>query len=91
MDLTRHDLSFDSTALDFEALLKTAQIAFVESRESLGEHIAKHCYEDQPSSIYLEHIAQTAKNLAIAGETMAALTAAKTRNKIAIINKPKVE
>lgn len=93
---TKHDLSFDKTKLDFDALMRTASIAYSNSRcevERLLSELQNTFPEGYKSAKFPldgERLAKAAEQLAVAASTYHTLVNAMDRNEIEIINKPVV-
>ena len=97
MEKTKHDLSFDSTKLDFEALTQTAAIAYASTRRHVENALGKlqrmlksEEYENAGFPLKAQWLAEDAERLAIAASTYYTLLCAKSRKEISIINKPQV-
>lgn len=94
MKSTKNDLSFNKAELDFQAMLKTAAVAFGQVKESLHRELAlienTHFNERRVSSVYLETFKNLAESFAIVGETYNTLLEATKRENLTIINKPEV-
>ena len=93
MNVTQNDLSFNSTKLDYKALLTTAEIAFAHSREEINRHLSSLYKYPLEGCFYLEaeHIEWEAKSLHIISETMYTLREGLTRQDLEIVNKPEVK
>jgi len=94
MEVTKNDLSYNHTKLDFEALLQTAQLAYSSRLREISARVSK--LSAYPSigntSRWLEAhwLAEDTKALAIIAETLSTLLEAKDREEIEIVNKPEV-
>ena len=91
---TKHDLSADVVKLDYEALVETAEIAFVETREAVSRYLdelREMEISNVSRSMTANWLADEAKTLAVSAETYSTLVDGKTRSHVEIINKPKVE
>lgn len=98
MNETKHDLSFDSTKLDFQALVKTAAIAYSKSRYEIERELSElqHQFntvdfESASFPLCAERLASAAKQLSVAASTYHTLLNAYNRHEITIINKPEVK
>ena len=93
MKHTEHDLSYNSTKLDYQALLRTARIAFAHTRNELNRHLHQtHEFNPIPDYAHLARlINEEAEQLVIAAETMHTLKEGLTREELEIVNKPKVK
>lgn len=98
MNNTKHDLSFDSTKLDFQALIRTAAIAYsgmrtqIENKLSQLQHLLNDAdYLDAHFPLTAESLAQDANRLSIAAATYYTLLNAQHRSQISIVNKPEVK
>lgn len=93
MKVTKNDLSFNSTELDYLAMLSTAEIAFAHTRNELDRYIHQ-THEIKPTLSY-DHLARLIKceadNLVTAAETMHTLREGLSREELKVVNKPKVE
>ena len=89
---TKHDLSYTEAKLDFQALVKTAEIAYVKAREEVSRRL-HGLYEIEltkdNTGRYCEanRLKETAQHLAIAAETLSVLYEARTRKILKVINK----
>lgn len=96
LNRTECDLSFDSTKLDFEALHKTANLAFGlawrETQRLVSEIHNCNLYKDtvKPVSV-TDRLAQVTENLAYIAEVLSTIIGAMTRSELIIVNKPEVE
>ncbi len=84
--ITRNELSFDVVKLDYDALLKTSAFAQRELRERVSQHLRslnEATIKNDSTSQYLQAqwLSQTARELAIATDTYAALFEGVTRKK----------
>ncbi len=93
MDRTKHDLSFNSTSLDYMALLKTAEIAFALSKREVGRHMNTLSMYPLKSCFYLDAqwLEDEAKHLSIAAETLYTLREGLSREELKVVNKPEVK
>lgn len=98
MENTKHDLSLNLAQLDFEALFKTAEIAFSKTREELDiyKHKLYNCELNEEKTGYKydtsfwmngNRIKVLGNQLAIVCETLHTLYEARKRKKIEIINR----
>ena len=97
MTTSKHDLSFDSTKLDFEALTRTASVAYGATRRHIEnelnelQHLLTHNeYARAMFPLTARQLAEDAERLAIAAETYHTLLNARHRNEIEIVNKPEI-
>jgi hypothetical protein len=89
---TMNDLSFDHAKLDYEAMVRTAEIAFGRLLENIDEHtslLRKRSYKKP--SLRSEWLLNDAKGLAIVAETLETLYGCRTRGTIEIVNVRKEE
>lgn len=86
---TKHELSFNSVKLDYDALLKTAQIAFANTRTRVEEHLKRLQEHSRTSCYYLDAqwLERAASQLTIAAETMYTLEHGLERREVTIVNK----
>ncbi len=90
---TKHDLSFDTVVLDYDALIQTARIAFAHSRDQVGRHM-RDTYDMNPNMNYTsasQSILRQARHMVTAAETLHALQEGLTRSQLEIVNKPEVK
>ncbi len=90
--ITKNDLSYNETKLDYQAMLKTAAIATRELREQVNRLNSQLCDDllhNEVTGIHLKSqwLAEYAQSLAITADTYSALLGAKERENISIINK----
>lgn len=93
MDHTQNDLSYNHTKLDYQAMVKTAQIAFASSRDGIARLIHQ-TYDINPHVNYKligQRIKEEADRLVIAAETMYTLDGGLEREELEIVNKPEVK
>lgn len=98
MQATKHDLSHDSTKLDYQALVKTAGIAVALSKERVHEHLNKlynfglNGKRDLVSlELNSQWLCRAAEQLQVSAETYATLLGGLDRHELEIINKPEIE
>jgi len=93
MEATKNDLSFNSTKLDYLALLKTARIAFAHTRNDLDRYLGRtHDFNPTPNYASLAgRIKEEADQLVVAAETMHTLEEGLTREELEVVNKPEVK
>ena len=93
MQATMNDLSHNSTKLDYQAMLKTARIAFAHTRNELDKYLHQ-THEIKPHLSYA-HIARIIKEeadqLVIAAEVMDTLEGGLSREELEVVNKPEVK
>ena len=99
MDLTQHDLSHNEVKLDYQALVKTAEIAVGRAKQELNRYSGKideaiGAYDKMFDGVSLRLNAQLLLNeaeyLCIACETLSALKGGLDREDVIIINKPEI-
>ena len=91
MNETRNDLSFNCAKIDFQAMLSTAQTAYVHSRDRIHRLLSETQsigVTDTTLHLNAHWIKQESELFAIAGETLATLRGAAKREKLEIVNKP---
>ena len=91
---TKHDLSADTVRLDYQALIRTAAIAFMETREAVSRYLdelREMEISNVSRSMTANWLADKADALAVAAETYSTLVGGKTRSHVDIMNKPKVD
>ena len=90
---SKHDLSFHEAKLDYAALTRVAEIAYVAMKHEI-ERYQNELRDDDLTNAhtarYLDAnwLKQAAKNLAVAAETYSSLKEGETREIIRVINKP---
>jgi len=90
MKHTQNDLSHDSTKLDYQALVRTAGIAFSHSRNEI-ERLLHKTYDLNSHinhSLTSERIFDEASKLVVAAETLHTLEGGLSRSQLEIVNKP---
>lgn len=92
MQTTKHNLSAGLAELDFEALVKTAEVAHGKCMKDINyslNELHRDQEENDWNSLYLNvnYLKDDANRLAIVGETLATLKSAIKREEIKIINK----
>ena len=96
MDLTQHDLSSNEVKLDYQALIKTAEIAVGKAKQEVYRHHSKideACFpkfDGVALKLNAQWLLDEAKYLCIACETLSALKGGLDREDVIIINKPEV-
>ncbi len=92
MNRTQHDLSCDQTKLDYQALVRTADIAFAHTRNEL-ERCLHRTHDIPEHNPYREggRIYELAEQLSIVAETAHTLREGLTRSQLEIVNKPEVK
>jgi len=93
MNKTKNDLSFDCAKVDFQAMLSTAQTAYVHSRDRIYRLLSETKslgVTDTTLHLNAYWIEQESALFAIAGETLATLRGAVKRGKLEIVNKPDI-
>ena len=93
MQVTKNDLSYDQTKLDYQAMLTTAEVAFAGLRENIRHHLDKLSEYPLTGCFYLTtgYIASDAKYLNIIAETLHTLREGLTRHELEVVNKPEVK
>ncbi len=96
MNLTKHDLSYDETKLDYQALVRTADIAFVHTRNEIERLLHRtHDIPTEGQPVINSHVCgrinDLAEQLAVSAETAHTLHEGLTRHRLKVINKPKVK
>jgi len=89
MQVTKNDLSFNSTKLDYMAMLQTAQIAFAHTRNEVERLVGK-THDLNPHadhSLTCGRILDVAEQLVVAAETMHTLEGGLEREELEVINK----
>jgi len=90
MQQTQHDLSYDKTTLDYEALLATSQIAFHHCIEEISKYTNNLREFPKPKFCYglsAQWLAREANHLVTVAETMETLLGGLERSELVIINK----
>lgn len=96
MDVTKCDLSYNSTKLDHQALLSVARIATGHCIENVSNHLADlrdKVIRDDITGIHLSAywLAGEAGQLAVSAEVLATLMGSLSREELEIVNKPEVK
>ena len=103
MKVTNHDLSYNSTKLDYQALLDTARIAYHNSVENVSRGLNRlrdydfKAITDKTNSSNIgikseaEFLASIANQLQIVAETYVTLKEGLKREELEVINKPEIE
>ena len=92
MNNTKFDLSMGIVTLDYQELVKVAQVAVRYSRDALERRLADwHFPKKQASALEAEWMLEDAKALAIATTALYVLTEGVTREVVKIENKPEVK
>ena len=93
MNATQHDLSYNHTKLDYQALLRTAKIAYALTRNEIARLI--HQTYDLKPALTHDHIARLlfdeSERMVIAAETMHTLEDGLSRRELEIVNKSDVK
>ena len=90
---TKNDLSADTVKLDYRALLKTAQFAYRELRDEIDRRLvslreADANQDDTGRYLRAARLAKQAADLAIAADTLSALSAGRERSEKKLVNVP---
>lgn len=93
MNKTQNDLSYDSTNLDYQALITTARIAKSRGLREISRYLNNLQNFPPKSSDYLDaqYLAEEAGYLVIVCETLHSLEGGLTRSQLEIVNKPEVK
>ena len=89
MQITKNDLSHNSTKLDYMAMLRTAQIAFAHTRNEV-ERLVQKTHDLNPHtdhSLTCEWLLREAGQLAVAAEMVHTLEGGLEREELEVINK----
>lgn len=95
MEKTQNDLSYNKTKLDYQAMLKTAYVAYGRCLQQIERHLSE--LRDWPTRpTLLPHLSakwleDEAKTLTIVAETMYTLQEGLSREEPVVVNKPEVE
>ena len=91
MNRTKHDLSYNSTKLDYQALIDTANIAVGHCVEKVSHYLSEfHKLDVKPTPSVTQWLEREGRYLAIANETLHTLREGLEREELEIINKPEV-
>ncbi len=91
MQVTKNDLSFNHTTLDYQALHRTAVIAFAHTRNEIERYLHEtHEIGRTNFSSTAGYILKEAEQLAVVAETLHTLEEGLTREELEIVNKPEV-
>jgi len=93
MQDTENDLSYDSTKLDYQAMLMTSKIAYSACLREIRKHHRDMTSFKPPFIPYLSArwLADEAKYLVIVAETMYTLEEGLSRSQLEVVNKPDVK
>ncbi|KKN74218.1 hypothetical protein LCGC14_0393040 [marine sediment metagenome] len=92
MNRTEHDLSFNSTKLDYQALIRTSIIAFAHTRNKIERLVQyTHTIGETNFASTSRLIAEEAEKLVVVAETWYTLEEGLTRQELIIVNKPEVK
>jgi len=93
MNKTQNDLSYDSTKLDYQALITTARIAKGRGLREIERYLSHLHNLKSKSSDYLDaqYLEEEAGYLVIACETLHTLEGGLERSQLEIVNKPEVK
>lgn len=93
MKVTKNDLSFNKTELDYQAMLTTSKIAFAHVRNKLEDYLHQ-THDIKPRFSYASlasRIEEEAEQLLVVAETMYTLEEGLTREELMVVNKPEIE
>jgi len=92
MDVTKNDLSYNSTKLDYQALVTTSKIAYGKLLISIYRQYRLLQETESNTKRYLEakYLKDDAIQLVIVAETLSTLLEAESREELVIVNKPEV-
>lgn len=85
-----HDLSFDKVTLDYQELIKTAQIAYGRTLADVQASVSQCEYPNSVDVVAAKNLHQRAGWLAEAANTLEALQKGLSRSRVVIINKPEL-
>ena len=90
MNYTKHDLSYNSTKLDYMALILTAESAYASLLTSINKRSSILWETSDNIKRYLEakYLERDANQLVIIAETLSTLKEGLTREELIIVNKP---
>ena len=88
MEATKNDLCFDGVKLDYQAMLKTAVIAYAHTIDKIASHISvlQSCVGSDYHTA--NRLRKEAEQLAVAGEMLHTLQEGLTRSNVSVINIP---
>lgn len=92
MNVTKNDLSYNSTRLDYQALVTTAKVAYGQLLASIYKKYRTLQETESSTERYLEakYLKDYAIQLVIVAETLSTLLEAESREELTIVNKPEV-
>lgn len=92
MNHTKNDLSYNSTKLDYMALIQTAESAYASLLTSINKHSGILWETSDNVKRYLEagYLERDANQLVIIAETLSTLKEGLTREELIIVNKPEI-
>ena len=96
MENTKHDLSYDEVKLDYEALIRTAEVAVGRTLENVNRYSSevRTAWDVKDwigLSLSCERLEREAKWMNVAGETLSTLKNGLTRYNVIIVNKPEIK
>lgn len=91
MENTKNDISGNEVKLDYDAMIRTAGIAYRASKEEISSYLDKLYVADEKADSTSRYLTATwlkhaATNLAIAAETYSTLLEGKTREQKTLVN-----
>ena len=92
MNVTKNDLSYNSTRLDYQALVTTSKVAYSQLLSSIYKRYRVLQETESNTGRYLEakYLKDDAIQLVIVAETLSTLLEAESREELVIVNKPEV-
>ena len=93
MQVTKNDLSYDQTRLDYQALLTTAEFAFAHGKDTLHRYLQELDRYPLTGCFYLttDYMASEITYLNIVAETLYTLREGLTRHELEVVNKPEIK
>jgi len=93
MNKTENDLSFNSAKLDYDALVRSVEVAFRETRECLSRYLGETYNRDKSKrwAFTAQQIVDHANDFAVVAETLDTLYGMRERDEFAWVNKPQPE
>lgn len=92
MNITKNDLSFNSTKLDYKALVQTARIAYGQLLYTIFREYSLLQETQDNAKRWLEagYLKSHSAQLAIVAETLSTLLEAESREELIVVNKPEI-
>ena len=92
MNVTKNDLSYNKTSLDYQALVTTSKVAYGQLLSSVYKRYRVLQGTESNTERYLEagYLKSDAIQLVIVAETLSTLLEGLSREELVVVNKPEV-